>query len=215
MKKIKYLLLFFLSTSSMAESFCGLNNTEIYFNSSNNGNGSIIYSPAKNCFQIYDGLNVRGKFRIDGLEDIKDIPLQLEVSFSPNDNFLLVSFNAGESTRINQVYRIADLKMIFEVNATSSQWLKTEESLIYVPNYAITEQQINKGLRQYVLSSKQVSERFTELMFTGEMSIGKNQIVARAMSDKNEDVEYFTIIGDLATGDYIIINGKSIKKQVQ
>ncbi|MGM0562954.1 MAG: hypothetical protein ACQES2_01365 [Pseudomonadota bacterium] len=200
MRKYRVILLFcFLALAG--NSFA----SDCIFVSTSEGSRHVVFFNDDRLFQVYDGLELTRAFHVDGLIDVQDVPLQVDINFSPHNDFLLISFNVSESQRISQVYRFPSMIKVFEKYATNARWLD-EGMVVYVPDYSVDVGPSKKGLIRHDLNTDESVIIFNDLYFTGEFYVGGNQVFARIMRKPDGEPVYESILGDFSSRKYIFLN---------
>lgn len=181
---------------------------EILFDVSMMGDIAVYVDDVRAYFWLYKEGNLIKKIEPVGVSSIKDVPLQASGDLSYDGNYLLISFNTGESSRVTQIYSVLSGELLFEHSAVNAIWEKGRNVALFVPDYGIAEEQNISGLLSYDASSGKSKRLFISYYFTGQIVAGEKYFVANIVIKNNETSEFKTIIGKLSNGSAIVIAGE-------
>ena len=179
---MRVILLFFLLANYMmvdASEYCSTCIDENSITATDqSGKYVAFYKKEKGCIFLMDFSGNNKSYYIDGTEKIEDVPLNLEMSFSNDSKYLMVSFSASEYDRIAQVIDLKSNQVIFEKSVDFAVWSGIDNNLILVPKSNADYEPTTKGLILYSPAKDETKIIAGEYFFTSNIHASGGIVIA-------------------------------------
>ncbi len=182
-------LMFFCLVGS-AHGACGVSRTSdtvVAFDVAPRGQivAEVLLKPARICLHRANTFRVLPLPKIDRIERIGDIRANPKIEFSPSGKFFALSFHAGESEHVLQIYSSATGAQIFEDLHGGFDWVD-DLNILMVPQVEFGELPTSGGLKRVDVQTGKRSSLCKKIGFLGTISVRGRKVIAHIMTSSDE-----------------------------